>query len=323
MNGQEKDIINTACEAIDKELLAVEQLKHFIDAAFVRAVEMIYRSTGRLIVTGIGKSAIVGQKIVATLNSTGTPAVFMHAADAIHGDLGIIQLHDVVLCLSKSGNTAEIKVLVPLIRQMGNPLIGMVANRDSFLGTHADLVLTACAPQEACPNNLAPTASTTSQMVLGDALAICLLKLKGFTPTDFARFHPGGSLGKKLYTRVEDIMDLSVRPAVGMDTTIRDSIFIISKNRLGATAVLDKDGNMKGIITDGDIRRMVEKNLPVESLHAGDVMNPTPKIISHDALAVDAYDKMKTNKITQLVVLQDGKYIGMVHIHDILREGIV
>lgn len=323
MNSSEKEIKKTALEAIEKEIIAVTQLRDSIDDAFVKAVELIFHSSGRLIVTGIGKSAIVGQKIVATLNSTGTPAVFMHAADAIHGDLGIIQPHDIVLCLSKSGNTAEVKVLVPLIRQMGNQLIGMVANTDSFLGTHADIVLAACANKEACPNNLAPTSSTTTQMVLGDALAVCLLKLKGFTPADFARFHPGGSLGKKLYTRVEDIMDLTVCPAVTKQTSIRDSIFVISQNRLGATVVLDQNQSMLGIITDGDIRRMVEKNLPIESLQAGDVMNCTPKTIAHDALAIDAYDKMKTNKITQLVVLKDGRYIGMIHIHDILREGIV
>ncbi len=323
MSTSLSEIQKTALGVIEKERVAIESLKNSIDDSFVRTVELIYSSKGRLIVTGIGKSAIIGQKIVATLNSTGTPAVFMHAADAIHGDLGIIQPNDIVLCLSKSGNTSEIKVLVPLIKRMGNPLIGMVSNPDSFLGRNADFVLRATAAQEACPNNLAPTVSTTTQLVLGDALAVSLLQLRGFTPADFARFHPGGSLGKRLYTRVSDIMDRSLCPKVSPDENIRETIFEISRNRLGATAVIDGFGKLVGIITDGDVRRMVEKGQALETLCASNVMSSTPKTVKHDQLAVEAYQMMQNNKITQLIVLQDEKYIGMLHIHDIIREGIV
>lgn len=323
MSTSLSEIQKTALGVIEKERVAIESLKNSIDDSFVRTVELIFSSMGRLIVTGIGKSAIIGQKIVATLNSTGTPAVFMHAADAIHGDLGIIQPHDIVLCLSKSGNTSEIKVLVPLIKQMGNPLIGMVSNPDSFLGRNADFVLRATASQEACPNNLAPTVSTTTQLVLGDALAVSLLQLRGFTPADFARFHPGGSLGKRLYTRVSDIMDRSLCPKVDPGENIRETIFEISRNRLGATAVIDGHGKLVGIITDGDVRRMVEKGQALETLCASKVMTATPKTVMHDQLAVEAYQMMQNNKITQLIVLQDEKYIGMLHIHDIIREGII
>jgi arabinose-5-phosphate isomerase len=323
MSTPNPDIIKTALEVIEKEQLAINFLRKSIDESFLKVVEILYLSRGRLIVTGIGKSAIIGQKIVATLNSTGTPAVFMHAADAIHGDLGIIQPGDTVMCLSKSGETSEIKVLVPLIRKMGNPLIGMVGNRESYLGRSADYVLLASAPHEACPNDLAPTASTTVQMVMGDAMAVCLLKLRGFTPSDFARFHPGGSLGKKLYLRVSDIMDPVLRPKVRPEQTIRDTIFEISRNRLGATAVLNDKDKLQGIITDGDVRRMLEKNSNLETLCAADVMTRDPKTILYDELAVHAYRMMQAGKITQLIVLQNDRYVGMVHIHDIIREGIV
>jgi len=323
MNKHRLEIRQTALDVIDKEQLAINGLRSSIDHSFLDVVDLLYASKGRLIVTGIGKSAIIGQKVVATLNSTGTPAVFMHAADAIHGDLGIVQPGDVVMCLSKSGETAEIKVLVPLIRKMGNPLIGMVGNRESYLGRSADYVLLASAPHEACPNDLAPTASTTAQMVLGDALAVCLLRLRGFTPSDFARFHPGGSLGKKLYLTVSDIMNPELRPLVRPGESVRDTILVISKNRLGATAVLDEDDKLLGIITDGDVRRMVEKNRSLETLCACDIMTKNPKTIPGRELAVHAYRMMEASKITQLIVLQDDRYAGMVHIHDIIREGIV
>ena len=323
MSTTKADIQKTALEVIEKEILAVNALRQSIDGSFLKVVEILYASKGRLIVTGIGKSALIGQKIVATFNSTGTPAIFMHAADAIHGDLGIVQPGDTVMCLSKSGDTAEIKVLVPLIRKMGNLLIGMVGNRESYLSRSADYVLVASAPHEACPNDLAPTASTTVQMVLGDALAICLLQLRGFSQADFARFHPGGSLGKKLYLRVCDIMDHTLRPNVLPGQSIRDTIFEISRNRLGATAVLNQDGQLQGIITDGDVRRMVEKNSHLDNLCASDVMTKDPKTVPHDQLAVHAYEMMQSNKITQLIVLRDKRYEGMVHIHDIIREGIV
>ncbi|HPJ82606.1 MAG: KpsF/GutQ family sugar-phosphate isomerase [Bacteroidales bacterium] len=323
MKKPNQEIKQTALDVIDKEQFAISGLRSSIDQSFLDVVDLLYSSKGRLIVTGIGKSAIIGQKIVATFNSTGTPAVFMHAADAIHGDLGIVQPGDVVMCLSKSGETAEIKVLVPLIRKMGNPLIGMVGNRESYLGRSADYLLFASAPHEACPNDLAPTASATVQMVLGDALAVCLLKLRGFTPSDFARFHPGGSLGKKLYLTVSDIMNPELRPLVRPGQSVRDTIFVISKNRLGATAVLDADDKLLGIITDGDVRRMVEKNSSLEALCASDIMTKNPKTIPCGELAVHAYRMMETSKITQLIVLQDGRYVGMVHIHDIIREGIV
>lgn len=323
MKINSSQIKNTAIDVIEKEQNAIAELKQSISDTFSTIVQLIYQSKGRLIVTGIGKSALIGQKLVATFNSTGTPSVFMHAADAIHGDLGMIQPEDIVMCLSKSGNTSEIKVLVPLIRQMGNPLIGMVANTSSYLGEHADYVIQATAREEAGPNNLAPTVSTTTQLVMGDALAVCLLTLRGFTEANFARFHPGGSLGKKLYTRVEDIMDKSLHPSVKPTETIRETIFEISRNRLGATAVESIDGQLLGIITDGDVRRMVERGQALETLCAQDVMNNAPKCIDTKQLAVTAYDQMQQHKITQLVVLDNNIYIGMIHIHDIMREGII
>jgi len=276
-----------------------------------------------LIVTGIGKSAIIANKVVATLNSTGTPAIFMHAADAIHGDLGIIQKDDIVLCLSKSGNTAEIKVLVPWIKKMGNKIIGMVSDTNSFLAKNSDYLIRATVDSEACPNNLAPTSSTTAQLVMGDALAVCLLKMRGFSQEDFAKVHPGGSLGKKLYTRVSDLIDRSVKPMVREDDSIQNTILNISANRLGATVVLHENGEIAGIITDGDVRRMVEKGIDIQTLRASDIMSPNPKKIDAEELAVKAFNMMEQNKITSLVVIEKGKYIGLVHIHDILREGIV
>ncbi len=323
MNISKRDLINIAQGVVEKEAAAVARLKGYIDEQFVDILNLIYNSKGRLIITGIGKSAIIASKIVATLNSTGTPSIFMHAADAIHGDLGIILEDDIVLCLSKSGNTSEIKVLVPLIKKMGNKVIAMVSNCDSFLAKQADYVIRATVDSEACPNNLAPTSSTTTQLVMGDALAICLLNMRGFTQQDFAKIHPGGSLGKKLYTRVRDLIDKDVMPYVYEEENIQNTIINISVNRLGATVVVDKDNNLLGIITDGDVRRMLEKGFSLKSLKAKDIMSRNPKTIESDELAVNAFDMMEKNKITSVIVLDKGKYIGLVHIHDIIREGIV
>ena len=317
------DLKDLAVSVIDKEARAVEKLKPYIDDEFVAVLNLVYGSRGRLIITGIGKSAIIGSKIVATLNSTGTPSIFMHAADAIHGDLGIVQPDDVVMCISKSGNTPEIKVLVPLIRRMGNKLIAMVSNAESYLAQHSDYMIRATVDEEACPNNLAPTSSTTTQLVMGDALAVCLLKMRGFSPEDFARYHPGGSLGKRLYLRVDDVFDKELRPFVSPDETIQNTIINISQNRLGATAVLDGQEQLLGIITDGDVRRMVERGEPLSSLRAEDIMSRKPKVIEKTELAVNAFSIMEKNKITSVVVLDGGRYAGLIHIHDVLREGIV
>lgn len=317
------DLKDLAVSVIDKEARAVEKLKPYVDDMFLSVLHLIYGSKGRLVITGIGKSAIIGSKIVATLNSTGTPSIFMHAADAIHGDLGIVQPDDVVMCISKSGNTPEIKVLVPLIKRMGNKLIAMVSNADSYLAQHSDYIIRATVDAEACPNNLAPTSSTTTQLVMGDAIAVCLLKMRGFSPEDFAKYHPGGSLGKRLYLRVDDVFDKEVRPYVSPDESIQNTIINISQNRLGATVVLDGEDMLMGIITDGDVRRMVEKGEPLDSLRAKDIMSRHPKVIERRELAVNAFSIMEKNKITSVVVLDEGKYVGLIHIHDVLREGIV
>jgi arabinose-5-phosphate isomerase len=317
------DINHLATQTILSEAKAIENLVNYIDDHFSESVRTIFESKGRIIVTGIGKSAIIAEKIVATFNSTGTPAVFMHAADAIHGDLGIVQPDDVIICLSKSGNTPEIKVLVPFIKNLKNKLIAIVSNVDSYLAQKADLVLKATVLNEACPNNLAPTSSTTAQLVIGDALAVCLLKLRGFTTADFARFHPGGSLGKKLYMRVSDIIDDTVLPKVNSDERISSIIHEISSKRMGATAVIDETGTVKGIITDGDLRRMLQKHKNIEDLKAIDIMSSNPKLIEKEELAVTAFNIMESNKITQLLVTSNGGYVGMIHLHDILREGIV
>ena len=323
MEKMQIDLKELAVSVIDQEAKAVEKLKPFIDDEFVEILNLVYSSKGRLIITGIGKSAIIGSKIVATLNSTGTPSIFMHAADAIHGDLGIIQPDDVVLCISQSGNTPEIKVLVPLIRRMGNKLVAMVSNVDSYLAQHSDYVIKATVDAEACPNNLAPTSSTTTQLVMGDALAVCLLKMRGFSPEDFAKYHPGGSLGKRLYLTVDDVFDKNLRPWVNPDETIQNTIINISQNRLGATVVLDAEEKLMGIITDGDVRRMVEKGGPLGDLRAKDIMSRNPKVVEKGELAVNAFSIMEKNKITSVIVLDEGKYAGLIHIHDVLREGIV
>jgi len=312
-----------AVETIKSEAAAIEKLAEYIDENFEQTVNEIFNGKGRVIVTGIGKSAIIASKIVATLNSTGTPAIFMHAADAIHGDLGIIQPDDIIICLSKSGNTPEIKVLVPLIKNLGNRVVAIVSNTDSYLAQKADYVLRATVEREACPNNLAPTSSTTAQLVIGDALAVCLLKLRGFTPADFARFHPGGSLGKKLYMRVSDIFSQNNAPRVHPNDPIPSVIIEISSKRLGATAVLDDNEKLLGIITDGDLRRMLQNNSTIEGLTAKDIMSKNPKTIDPHELAINAFHLMEQHKITQLLVMENDKYLGVIHIHDILREGIV
>lgn len=316
-------IKSLAIETIKSEAAAIEKLAEFIDDNFEKTVNEIFNGKGRVIVTGIGKSAIIASKIVATFNSTGTPAIFMHAADAIHGDLGIIQPDDIIICLSKSGNTPEIKVLVPLIKNLGNRVVAIVSNTDSYLAQKADYVLRATVEREACPNNLAPTSSTTAQLVIGDALAVCLLKLRGFTPADFARFHPGGSLGKKLYMRVSDIFSQNNAPRVHPNDPIPSVIIEISSKRLGATAVIDDNEKLLGIITDGDLRRMLQNNSTIEGLTAKDIMSRTPKTIDPNELAINAFHLMEQHKITQLLVMENDKYLGVIHIHDILREGIV
>ncbi len=317
------DINKLAKETILQEAESIKKLASYIDDDFDKAVKVIYQSKGRLIITGIGKSANIAQKIVATLNSTGTPAIFMHAADAIHGDLGIIQRDDVIICISKSGNTPEVKVLVPLIKNLGNTLIGMVSTVDSFLGNQADLVLKSTVDKEACPNNLAPTNSTTAQLVVGDALAVCLLEYRGFSSEDFAKYHPGGALGKKLYMRVSDLYKNNEKPKVILNDNVKDVIIEISSKRLGATAVVDESDQLLGIITDGDIRRMLQNHDSFEKLIATDIMSANPKTVSKDELAINAFHLMEKNNITQLIVTNDNKYLGLVHLHDILKEGIV
>ena len=322
MNKSDINIREIAAEVIQKESSAVSNLLNFIDDRFVKAVDTIFDCKGRLVITGIGKSAIIANKIVATLNSTGTPSIFMHAADAIHGDLGMIQREDIVMCLSKSGDTPEIKVLVPLIKRMGNSIIAMVSNGASYLAEHSDYVIKTTVDSEACPNNLAPTSSTTTQLVMGDAIAVTLLKMRGFSQSDFAKLHPGGSLGKRLYTRVIDLVNRGAKPQVTTDETIQNTIINISANRLGATVVIE-NGTPVGIITDGDVRRMLEKGLSFDALRARDIMSTAPKTIDSEEPALKAFNLMEQNRITSVVVLQNNTYIGLVHIHDIIREGIV
>jgi arabinose-5-phosphate isomerase len=309
---------------IELEANAIANLKNFITDSFEKAVNVIHQSNARVVVTGIGKSAIVAQKIVATLNSTGTPSLFMHAADAIHGDLGMIQKKDVVIILSKSGESEEIKVLVPLIKNAGNTLIAIAGNEQSFLAKNADIFLNSFVSKEACPNNLAPTTSTTAQMVMGDALAIGLMQLNGFDSNDFAKFHPGGNLGKRLYLRVDDIYKLNEKPFVKKDFSFKNVIINISKGRLGATAVLDDNDKILGIVTDGDIRRLLEKENNIQDLKAEDILIQNPKTILHTALAVEALEKMNAFNISQLIVTDsNNKYLGFIHLHDLIREGII
>jgi arabinose-5-phosphate isomerase len=317
-----QSILSTAKSTIKLESKAIEHLSELLTDEFAEAVELIYHSKGRVIITGIGKSAIIATKIVATLNSTGTPAVFMHAADAIHGDLGLILEDDVVIFISKSGNTPEIKVLVPLIKNAKNKMIAITGNKDSFLGQQANYVLNAFVKKEACPNNLAPTTSTTAQLVIGDALAICLLELRGFSSKDFAKYHPGGALGKRLYLRVNDLSSQNLKPQVGLDATIKEVIVEITEKMLGVTAVVDND-KIIGIITDGDLRRMLSKSNDFANLTAKDIMSKNPRRISEDSMAVDAKELMEEFEISQLLVEQNGKYAGVVHLHDLIKEGII
>ena len=324
-NTKQDTLLEAARRTIRIEAEALYALADSLDDTtdFQACVETIHRCSGRVILTGIGKSAIVAQKIVATLNSTGQPALFLHAADALHGDLGMIQPGDVVLCLSKSGESAEIKVLVPMLKNFGNCLIGITANRESTLARQADYVLWTPVEQEADPNNLAPTVSTTSQMALGDALAVALLALRGFSADDFAKFHPGGALGKQLYLRVRELYPLHDRPVVRPEASLREVIFEISSKRLGATAVLDDAGALLGVVTDGDLRRMLERNADFNNITARQIMTPTPRTISPEALAVDALALMRKHSITQLLVIENGQYRGIVHLHDLVREGLV
>jgi len=317
------DILTTALQTIHSEAGSVAALSAFIDNDFEKTVVAIHQAKGRIIISGIGKSAIVAQKIVATFNSTGTPALFMHAADAIHGDLGMIQQDDIVIILSNSGNSPEIKALVPLIKSFGNKLIGMVGNTQSYLAVNADFVVNASVTAEACPNNLAPTNSTTAQMVMGDVLAVCLMELKDFTEKDFAKYHPGGNIGKRLYLRVEDIYKINSKPCVQLRTPVKEVIMEISRNRLGCTAVLDDANRLIGIVTDGDVRRMLEQHDNISQLQAKDIYSRNPKAIAPQALAIEALTLMKQHDITQLIVMDNSEYAGVLHLHDLLREGII
>ncbi|MBC7890186.1 MAG: KpsF/GutQ family sugar-phosphate isomerase [Ferruginibacter sp.] len=319
----DKKIIAIALRTIKMEADSIRRLQDFINADFIRALETITASKGKVVVSGIGKSAIIAKKVVATLNSTGTPAAFLHAADAIHGDLGMVQQDDIIIVISKSGDSPEIKVLVPLIKNFGNILISIVGNTDSFLAKQSEIVLNTTVDQEACLNNLAPTSSTTAQMVMGDALAVCLMEMKGFGTADFAKFHPGGALGKRLFLRVADLADQNEKPAVTAGAGIREVIVEMTNKRLGVTAVVDNDHIIEGIITDGDLRRMLERENSFELLKAKDIMTRSPVTVGEDVLAVDALDIMKAMNISQLIVVDKKVYKGIIHIHDIIKEGII
>jgi arabinose-5-phosphate isomerase len=317
------ETLSTAQKVLDIEAQTIAGLKQKLDDSFYEAVKAIHETKGRVIVTGVGKSAIIAQKIVATFNSTGTPSIFMHAADAVHGDLGMLQGDDVVLCISHSGNTSEIRVLLPIVKSGGNKLIAIVGQRESFLAEQADYVIHAQITQEACPHNLAPTSSTTAQLALGDALAVCLLEWRNFTAEDFARFHPGGSLGKRLYLRVADIYPRNERPAVRSADDLKSVIMEITSKRLGATVVEGNNGEVEGIITDGDLRRLLSRGESLDGITAADFMSKAPKTILPYAMAVDALQIMRDKKITQLIVAEGEKYLGMIHIHDLNREGLI
>jgi arabinose-5-phosphate isomerase len=317
-----ENILASAKKTILAESDSIRKLVDFIDGNFVNTVEIIFNSKGRLVVTGIGKSAIIAQKIVATLNSTGTPSLFLHASEAIHGDLGMVQKDDVVICISKSGNSPEIKVLVPLLKRFGNQLIAITGNLTSFLAKESNFVLNTYVESEACPNNLAPTNSTTAQLVIGDAIAVCLMEMRNFTAEDFAKYHPGGALGKKLLLRVGDVLDTTHKPLVSLNSSIKNVIVEISEKRLGVTAVVDND-KVIGIITDGDIRRMLNKTETISGLTAQDIMTKNPKTIKSTDLVSDALNILEDFAITQLVVADNGEYKGVLHLHDILKEGVV
>jgi arabinose-5-phosphate isomerase len=316
-------IRSSGLNIIRKEALAINALEEFIDDAFVLAVELIAGCKGRLVISGVGKSAIIAQKIVATLNSTGTPSVFMHAADAIHGDLGMVGEEDILMIISKSGESPEIKALLPLLAREKNKLIGMVGNAESILAKKADIFLNTTVSEEACLYNLAPTSSTTAQLVMGDALAITLMEMKGFGSEDFARFHPGGTLGKKLYLRVSDIYVHNAKPQVTVGASLREVIMEMTSKRLGATAVVNEAQELLGIITDGDLRRMLEKNANTSQVNAREIMGSKPTTIQKDALAVEALEILRTKDISQLPVMEGKKYVGFIHIHDLVKEGII
>lgn len=315
-------ILATAKETILTESQAISKMADLLTNDFVESVQLIYKSKGRLIVTGIGKSAIIAQKIVATLNSTGTPSMFLHASEAVHGDLGMVQPDDIVICISKSGNSPEIKILVPILNRFGNTLIAMTGNLTSFLAKNSQFVLDTTVEKEACPNNLAPTNSTTAQLVMGDCLAVCLMEMRDFKGEDFAKYHPGGALGKKLLLRVKDMLDESKKPTVSPESNVQTVIFEISEKRLGVTAVVEND-KIIGIITDGDIRRMLSKTETITGITARDIMTKNPKMIQPNDMVVEALNIMEDFSITQLIVAEDNSYKGVIHLHDILKEGIV
>ena len=319
---KDENILKSAKNTILSESKSVANLANLLDNSFVEACKLIFECQTRLIVTGIGKSAIIAQKIVASMNSTGTPALFLHASEAIHGDLGMIQDQDVIICISKSGNSPEIKVLVPLLTRFGNKLIAITGNMSSFLAKNAHFVLNTTVESESCPNNLAPTDSTTAQLVMGDALVVALIEMRDFKPEDFAKFHPGGALGKKLLLKVSDMIENSLKPMVSPTANIKKVIFEISEKRLGVTAVIEKD-QVIGIITDGDIRRMLNNNDTFNHLTAKDIMTKNPKLVESSMMVIDAFQILEDNKITQLVVLENGIYKGVLHLHDVLKEGIV
>lgn len=321
MNSK-KAILSYAKNTIIDESVAISKIADLLDHSFADAVELIFNSRGRVIITGIGKSAIIANKIVATLNSTGTPSVFMHAADAIHGDLGLVLKDDVVICISKSGNTPEIKVLIPLLKKTKNPLIAITGNMNSMLAEQANFVFNSYVEKEACPNNLAPTTSTTAQLVMGDALAVSLLKIRGFSSNDFAKYHPGGALGKKLYLSVKDLLILNEKPTVSLKSGINEVIIEISEKRLGVTAVTE-NSRIVGIITDGDLRRMLTKSEDFSKLLAEDIMSKYPKTININAMAIEAMELMESNKISQLLVEDNEQYAGVIHLHDLIKEGII
>lgn len=318
-----KNIKKIAQDVLLNESAAIQNLTQYIDNNFEACVQEIYSAKGRVVITGIGKSAIIANKIVATLNSTGTPSLFMHAADAIHGDLGMIQQDDIVICISKSGNTPEIKVLVPLLKRRGSKLVALVSNVKSYLAEQADFILNATIGEEACPNNLAPTTSTTAHLAMGDALAVCLLELRNFSSEDFAKYHPGGALGKQLYLKVSDVFIQNQLPIVKPNAPLKDVILEITSKRLGCTAVAEDDKKLLGIITDGDLRRMLQKDVNLSAVKASEIMSRNPKSIEKDEFAVKALQLMQAGSITQLVVVEEDHVVGFIHLHDLLKEGIV
>jgi len=315
-------ILETALQTVQLEAKSIADLATFLDASFVETIELLNNCKGRLVFSGIGKSALIAQKIVATLNSTGTPSLFMHAADAIHGDLGTVQKEDIVLIISKSGESPEIKALVPYIKNFGNKLIGIVGNTSSYLAAASDHILNTTVSAEACPNNLAPTSSTTAQLVMGDVIAVCLMQLKGFTSDDFGKYHPGGNLGKRLFLKVADLTSTDLKPTVEPHTPLKNVILEITKNRLGVAVVIN-NGQIAGVITDGDLRRMLEKTVNIENITAAEIMSHSPQVIDYQTLAAEAIDKMKQHEISHLIVTKDGHYYGILHIHELIKEGLI